>query len=60
MKIVEKDVVENETKTNLEKFIKERVNKNGKIFNENETKVIFANIKLISKVYLLGLLDNKI
>lgn len=55
-----KDVVKNETKTNLENLIKERVNKNRKIFNENETKMILTNIKLISKVYLLGLLDNKI
>lgn len=54
------NVVENEVKTNLEKLIKERVNKNRRIFNENETKVIFANIKLISKVYILGLLDNEI
>ena len=60
MKVVEENVIENETKTNLENFIKERVNKNGKIFNEDEKKLIFANIKLISKVYLLGLLDNKI
>lgn len=60
MKVVEENVIENETKTNLENLIKERVNKNRKIFNENETKMILTNIKLISKVYLLGLLDNKI
>ena len=33
-----KDVVKNETKTNLENLIKERVNKNRKIFNENVQK----------------------
>lgn len=50
---VEKDVVLNE-------IIKERIKENEKMFKEDEINTIKTNTDLISKIYLLGFLDNKI
>lgn len=39
-------------------IVKDRVKLNEKLFSEEETKMILDNIEVVSKLYLLGLLDK--
>lgn len=39
-------------------IVKDRVKLNEKLFSEEELKMILDNIEVLSKVYLLGLLDK--
>lgn len=43
----------------LEKFIEERIKENKDLFTKEEKKIILLNNTLISKLYLIGLLDGK-
>ena len=43
----------------VEKILKERINDNSAMFNSSEIEMIIKNINLFSKVYLLGIIDNK-
>ena len=43
----------------LEKFIEERIKENNDLFTKEEKKIILLNNTLISKLYLIGLLDGK-
>lgn len=52
-----KDVVKNE-RMNVEKLIEERIKSNTKIFNKEDIGHIVQNIDLVSKIYVLGLLDK--
>ena len=52
-----KDVVKNE-RMNVEKLIEERIKSNTKIFNKEDIGRIVQNIDLVSKIYVLGLLDK--
>ena len=43
----------------VEEMIKERIEKNKKgLFSEKEINIIEDNMSCISKIYLLGLIDN--
>ena len=42
----------------MKNLIKERINENEKLFSEEELKIIKEKFSLISKIYLLGILDN--
>ena len=42
----------------MKNLIKERINENEKLFSEEELKIINEKFSLISKIYLLGILDN--
>jgi len=43
----------------VEDLVKERVLKNNKyLFSQKEIKIIEDNMSCISKIYLLGLIDN--
>lgn len=55
---VENEVVKNK-KTNLEKFIEERIVKNATFFTNEEIQYIKNNDKITLKIYLLGILDSK-
>ena len=54
MKIVE----EKNEKINLERILEERIINNKDMFTEIELKYMKNNIKLINKIYLLGILDG--
>ena len=42
---------------NIEKFITKRIKENTTVFSEAEKVVIYKNVELVQKIYLLGLLD---
>jgi len=42
----------------MENLFLERIEKNKKLFTKEELTFLTSNVKLIVKVYLLGLLDN--
>jgi len=42
----------------MENLFLERIEKNKKLFTKEELTFLTNNVKLIVKVYLLGLLDN--
>lgn len=54
------EIVEKNKRKNLEKVIIERIEENIKLFNKEEINIIKNNKKLAEKIYLLGMLDNKI
>lgn len=43
----------------MEKFIKERIEENIKLFNNEESKILKQNFHLIKKIYILGCLNMK-
>lgn len=59
MKVVEKNNIIKNERENLEKIIKERVKSNTNIFNKEDIEIITQNINLVSKIYVLGLLDKE-
>lgn len=44
----------------VEVIINERVNKNQKLFTENELQFIKKHSILVEKIYILGMLDSNI
>lgn len=40
-------------------IVKDRVKLNEKLFSEEETKMILDNIEVVSKIYVIGMLDKK-
>lgn len=51
------NVVKNE-RINVERLIEERIKSNTKLFNKEDIGSIIQNIDLVSKIYVLGLLDS--
>ena len=51
------NVVKNE-RINVERLIEERTKSNTKLFNKEDIGSIIQNIDLVSKIYVLGLLDS--
>lgn len=51
------NVVKNE-RINVERLIEERIKSNTKLFNKEDIGRIIQNIDLVSKIYVLGLLDS--
>lgn len=49
---------ENEIK-NFEQIIKDRIKENENLFSEEELLIINSNIKVIKKIYLLGLTNGR-
>ena len=43
----------------MENLIKQRIEENKKIFNEEELTFFYKNVNIIYKIYLLGLIDAK-
>lgn len=39
-------------------ILKERIKENKNLFNKEEMKVINENLNIISKIYLIGILDK--
>ncbi len=54
----ERNVVLDEVKTDLEKFINERIEENKDIFTNKELKIIESNDLLAKKIYILGIADS--
>lgn len=44
---------------NVEKFIKERIMENKKLFNKDEIDFIRKHENLMKKIYLLGFINSK-
>ena len=51
------NVVKNE-RINVERLIEERIKSNTKLFNKEDIGSIIQNMDLVSKIYVLGLLDS--
>lgn len=45
--------------TNLEEFIKERIEENKLLFSKKEMKCIKQEFNIIKKIYLLGFINSK-
>lgn len=43
----------------VKEIVEERIKKNKDIFSQEELKIIKENIRIIEKIYLLGLTDKK-
>ena len=54
----EEKVIEERERTDLEKFIGERLEKNKSIFTSEELRIIKSNDSLIKKVYILAMSDS--
>lgn len=58
MKVVEENNIIKKERTNIERLIEERIKSNTKLFNKEDIGRIVQNIDLVSKIYVLGLLDK--
>lgn len=43
----------------MEKITKDIINNNKELFSENELEIINQNIKIVKKIFLLGLLSGR-
>lgn len=43
----------------LEEFVKERIKENEKLFSGEELRIIKDNVKIVKKIYLIGLVNGK-
>lgn len=43
----------------LEEVLKERIFENEELFSKNELSIMNSNIKIMKKIYLLGLINGK-
>lgn len=44
-------------KENVEEIVKQRISKNEKLFTIEELKIIENNFNMVTKIYLLGIVD---
>lgn len=44
-------------KENVEEIVKQRISKNEKLFTREELKIIENNFNIVTKIYLLGIVD---
>lgn len=58
MKVVEENDIIKKERINIERLIEERIKSNTKLFNKEDIGRIVQNIDLVSKIYVLGLLDK--
>ncbi len=58
MKVVEENNIIKKERINIERLIEERIKSNTKLFNKEDIGRIVQNIDLVSKIYVLGLLDK--
>ncbi len=58
MKVVEENNIIKKERINIERLIEERIKSNTKLFNKEDIGPIVQNIDLVSKIYVLGLLDK--
>ena len=58
MKVVEENNIIKKERINIERLIEERIKSSTKLFNKEDIGRIVQNIDLVSKIYVLGLLDK--
>lgn len=43
----------------LEEYVKERIKENEKLFSKEDLEIINSSIKVVKKIYLMGLINGR-